>query len=317
MNQDSKILLAGYTGLVGSAILRKLQAMEYSQIIRRDVQDIDFTRQADTEQFFAEEKPEYIFLAAAKVGGIVANASFPAEFIRDNLMIQSNIIDAAYKNGCKKLLFLGSSCIYPKFAPQPMPESCLLTGILEPTNEWYAIAKIAGLKMVQAYRRQYGFSGISLMPTNLYGYNDNFNLRSSHVLPALIRKFHEAKCNDSQSVTLWGSGNPRREFLFVDDLADAAVYLMNNYDGEEIVNVGVGKDITILELAEKIAAIVGCKAKIEFDSSQPDGTPQKLLDVTFLSKLGWQAKTSLDEGLRKTYKWYCEHEAELLNKEKF
>jgi GDP-L-fucose synthase len=252
-----------------------------------------------------------VYLAAAKVGGILANDTSPADFLRDNLQIQTNVIDAAMRFGTKKLLFLGSSCIYPKYAPQPMPESCLLTGPLEPTNEWYAIAKIAGIKLCQAYRRQYGFNAIAAMPTNLYGPGDNFNLAKSHVLPALIRRFHEARVNDAASVIVWGTGEPRREFLHVDDLADALLFLMTNYDGEELVNVGWGEDLSIRELAELIKKVVGFKGAIEFDSTKPDGTPRKLLDTTRLSQLGWRPRVGLEAGLRSTYAWFIQHESEL------
>lgn len=307
MNNNSKIYIAGHNGLAGSAILRRLETDGYNNLILRTSSELDLTRQADVESFFKEERPEFIFLAAAKVGGILANSTYPADFIRDNLLIQNNVIDAAYHNGVKKLLFMGSSCIYPKYAPQPMKEDCLLTGPLEPTNEWYAIAKIAGIKMCQAYRRQYGFNAISLMPTNLYGPGDNFDLNNSHVLPALIRKFHEAKVKGTMEVVVWGTGAPKREFLHVDDLADAALFLMENYDMEDIVNVGTGKDISIGALAELIRDVVGYKGDIIFDSSKPDGTPRKLLDVTRSKKLGWEPETELREGVAKTYQWYLGH----------
>ena len=283
----------------------------FENLLLRDRSTLDLTSQADTNAFFAAEKPECVILAAAKVGGIHANNVYPAQFIRDNLLIQDNVIDAAYRNGAKKLVFLGSSCIYPKFAPQPMPESSLLTGPLEPTNEWYAVAKIAGIKMCQAYRKQYGFDAISAMPTNLYGPGDNFSLENSHVLPALIRKFHDAKRDGRAEVEIWGSGTPRREFLFVEDLADAVVFLMQNYSSEQIINVGVGQDVTILELAEIVRQIVGFQGGIRLDASKPDGTPRKLLDVTRLSALGWTAKTSLQDGIRSTYDWFVSHEASL------
>ncbi len=310
MDKGARIYVAGHRGLVGSAILRRLQAEGYRNIITRTRQELDLTRQEAVERFFREERPEYVFLAAAKVGGILANATYPADFIRDNLLIQTHVIDAAYRFGVKKLLFLGSSCIYPKFAPQPMKEEYLLTGPLEPTNEAYAVAKIAGIKMCQAYRRQYGFRAISLMPTNLYGPGDNFDLETSHVIPALIRKFHEAKVQGKEEVVVWGTGNPRREFLHVDDLADAAVFLMHHYDDEAIINVGVGKDISIRELAQLIASIVGFEGRIVFDTSKPDGTPRKLLDVSRLFALGWRPRISLEEGLRQTYAWFVEHVAE-------
>ena len=307
MKKNSKLYIAGHNGLVGSAILRKLEADDYKNITIRTSSELDLTRQSDVEVFFEKEKPEYVFLAAARVGGILANSKYPADFIRDNLLIQNNVIDAAYRFGATKLLFLGSSCIYPKQAPQPMKEEYLLTGALEPTNEWYAIAKIAGIKMCQAYRRQYGFNAISLMPTNLYGPGDNFDLNNSHVLPALIRKFHEAKTAGAKEVVVWGTGTPKREFLHVDDLADAAIFLMENYDVEEIVNIGAGKDISIGELAELIRDVVSYKGNIIFDSSKPDGTPRKLLDVTRLKGLGWESKIESREGIAKTYQWYLEH----------
>jgi GDP-L-fucose synthase len=309
MNKDSKIYVAGHRGLVGSAILRKLQADGYTNLVYRTSQELDLRDKNQVDRFFEEEKPEYVFLAAAKVGGIVANNEYPADFIRDNLMIQTNVIDAAYRNGVKKLLFLGSTCIYPKFAPQPLKEEYLLTGELEPTNEPYAIAKIAGIKMCQSYNRQYGTKYISVMPTNLYGPNDNFDLHTSHVLPALIRKFHEAKENNAPYVEIWGTGTPRREFLYSDDLADACVFLMNNYEGNEIVNVGVGEDISIKELAEKIKSIVGYEGEIIFDTTKPDGTPRKLVDVSKINALGWKASISLDEGLQKAYQWFLDNVA--------
>ena len=306
MERNSSIFVAGHHGMVGSAIARRLTADGYSRLILRRRAELDLTRQAAVEEFFAAERPEYVFLAAAKVGGILANSTRPAEFIADNLAIQSNVIDAAYRNGAKKLLFLGSSCIYPKFAPQPIHEESLLEGALEPTNQWYAIAKIAGLKMAQAYRAQYGFSTIALMPTNLYGPGDNFDLKSSHVAPAMIRKFHEAKKTGASHVTLWGSGTPRREFLQVDDLADAAVFAMLHHDSEQILNAGTGEDVTIRELAEMIREIVGFEGGIEWDSSKPDGTPRKLLDVSRLAALGWKAKTPLRDGLTSAYRWYLD-----------
>jgi GDP-L-fucose synthase len=309
MNKDAKIYVAGHRGLVGSAILRKLQADGYTNLVYKTSQELDLRDKNQVDRFFEEEKPEYVFLAAAKVGGIVANNEYPADFIRDNLMIQTNVIDAAYRNGVKKLLFLGSTCIYPKFAPQPLKEEYLLTGELEPTNEPYAIAKIAGIKMCQSYNRQYGTKYISVMPTNLYGPNDNFDLHTSHVLPALIRKFHEAKENNAPYVEVWGTGTPRREFLYSDDLADACVFLMNNYEGNEIVNVGVGEDISIKELAEKIKSIVGYEGEIIFDTTKPDGTPRKLVDVSKINALGWKASISLDEGLQKAYQWFLDNVA--------
>ncbi|MDI6692890.1 MAG: GDP-L-fucose synthase [Anaerosomatales bacterium] len=307
MDRTSRIYVAGHRGLVGGAILRRLEREGFSNLITRSHAELDLTRQADVERFFEEERPEYVFLAAAKVGGILANATYPADFIRDNLQIQTNVIDAAYRFGVRKLLFLGSSCIYPKHAPQPMKEEHLLTGPLEPTNEPYAVAKIAGIIMVRSYRRQYGFSGISLMPTNLYGPGDNFALETSHVLPALIRKFHEAKLAGAPAVTVWGTGTPRREFLHVDDLADAALFLMERYDEEDIVNVGVGEDVSIAELAEIVRDVVGYEGEIVYDTSKPDGTPRKLLDVSRLHALGWRARIGLREGIEQTYRWYCEH----------
>ena len=304
MNKTSKIYIAGHRGLVGSAILRRLTTEGYNNIIVRTHKELDLTNQNDVNAFFEKEKPEYVFMAAARVGGIVANNTYSAEFIYVNLAIQTNTIHAAYKNGVKKFLFLGSSCIYPKLAPQPIKEEYLLTDVLEPTNEPYAIAKIAGIKMIQAFSRQYNFNGISLMPTNLYGPGDNFDLQTSHVLPALIRKFHEAKVSNSQEIVIWGTGKPRREFLYVDDLADAVVFLMNNYGSPDIINVGTGKDITIYELAELIRDVVGFKGDIVCDISKPDGTPRKLLDVSRLESLGWKLKTSLKEGIEKTYQFY-------------
>lgn len=309
MNKDAKIYVAGHRGLVGSAILRKLQADGYTNLVYRTSQELDLRDRNQVDKFFEEEKPEYVFLAAAKVGGIVANNEYPADFIRDNLMIQTNVIDAAYRNGVKKLLFLGSTCIYPKFAPQPLKEEYLLTGELEPTNEPYAIAKIAGIKMCQSYNRQYGTKYISVMPTNLYGPNDNFDLHTSHVLPALIRKFHEAKVNNAPYVEVWGTGTPRREFLHSDDLADACVFLMKNYEDNEIINIGVGEDISIKELAEKIKEVVGYQGEIKFDTTKPDGTPRKLVDVSKINALGWKASISLDEGLQKVYQWFLENVA--------
>jgi GDP-L-fucose synthase len=300
----SRVFVAGGRGLVGTAIVRRLQADGIEPLVAsRD--ELDLLDQKAVDAWFAENKVNQVYLAAAKVGGIHANDTFPAEFIRDNLVIQSNVIHAAWKHGVEKLLFLGSSCIYPKLAPQPMPEESLLTGSLEPTNEWYAIAKIAGIKMCQAYRKQYGFDAISVMPTNLYGPGDNFDLQSSHVLPALIRKFHEAKLADASVVTIWGSGKPCREFLFVDDLADASVFLMNSYSNAEIINVGWGVDISIMNLAILIAEIVGFEGSIELDPSKPDGTPRKLLDTSRITALGWSPRVSLRNGISSTYDWYC------------
>ena len=304
MNKDAKIYIAGHNGLAGSAIARRLQQAGFSNLLTEPRSALDLTDQAQVMDFFAQEKPDYVFLAAAKVGGIGANQRFPAEFIRDNLAIQTNVIEAAYWQGTKKLLFLGSSCIYPKFAAQPVKEEDLLTGILEPTNEYYAIAKIAGIKMCQAYRKQYGFNSITLIPCNLYGPGDRFSLADSHVLPALLRRMHEAKEKNQNSVEIWGSGEPRREFLYADDLADACLFLMRNYEGAEIINVGVGKDISIRELAEKIKAIVGFEGSLYFDHKKADGTPRKLLDISRLNRLGWSARTPLDQGIRSTYQWF-------------
>ncbi|MEI6348902.1 MAG: GDP-L-fucose synthase [Bacteroidota bacterium] len=304
MNKDSKIYVAGHTGLVGSSILRALERYGFYNIIYRDFTELDLRNQQLVDEFFAQEKPEYVFLAAAKVGGIHANNSFPAEFIYDNLMIETNIIHSSWKHGVTKLLFLGSSCIYPKLAPQPIKEEYFLSGFLEPTNEAYAIAKIAGIELCKFYRRQYNANFISAMPTNLYGINDNFNLETSHVMPALIRKFHEAKLENRPEVTMWGSGTPLREFLFVDDLADALVHLMLNYNDESHVNVGTGEDITIKDLALLIKEIVGYQGDIIHDVSKPDGTPRKLLDVSLLHSTGWKHKIDLPEGVKAVYNWY-------------
>lgn len=314
MKKDSKIYVAGHRGLVGSAILRKLEEQGYENLVYKTSKELDLRDPRRVEEFFQTEKIDYVFLAAAKVGGIVANNQYPADFIRDNLMIQTNVIDSAYRSGVEKLLFLGSTCIYPKLAPQPLKEEYLLTGELEPTNEPYALAKIAGIKMCESYNRQYGTKYISAMPTNLYGENDNFDLHTSHVLPALIRKFHEAKENNAEFVEVWGTGTPLREFLYSDDLADACVYLMNNYEGNEIVNIGVGEDLSIKELAEKVKATVGFTGELRFDTSKPDGTPRKLVDVTKINALGWKATTSLDEGLKKAYDWFLQTEKELVRK---
>jgi len=304
MNKDSKIYLAGHTGLVGSAIYRKLKSEGYTNIITRTHKELDLTNQVKTQQFFEKEKPEYVFFAAAKVGGIQANNTYPADFAYINLMIESNVIKASYDYGVKKLLFIGSSCIYPKLSPQPIKEEYLLTGPLEPTNEAYAIAKIAGLKMCQYFNRQYGTNFISVAPTNLYGPNDNFDLETSHVMPALIRKFHEAKINNSPYTEVWGTGTQRREFLHVDDLADAVIYLMNNYDENEPINIGTGEDISIKELAELIKEILGYEGEIRFDTTKPDGTPRKLLDVSRLHSTGWKHRITLKEGIKQTYEWY-------------
>ena len=305
MRSESRIYVAGHNGLVGSAILRRLQAGGYTSIITRTSKELDLTRQAEVEAFFEKEQPEYVFLAAAKVGGILANSTYKADFIYKNLMIASNVIHTAYRCKTKKLLNLGSSCIYPKFAPQPMKEEHLLTGVLEPTNEPYAIAKIAAIKLCRYYNEQYGTNFISGMPTNLYGPKDNFDLVNSHVLPAMIRKFHEAKQN--MAVELWGTGSPFREFLYVDDLADACVFLMERFDYHEIgelINIGTGKDLTIKDLALLIRDIVGFRGEIIWDNSKPDGTPKKLLDISRIRALGWEPKTSLEEGIRNTYEWY-------------
>jgi GDP-L-fucose synthase len=308
MNKADKIYVAGHRGMVGSAIIRSLEKSGYNNIVSATRKDVELTNQAEVNAFFEREKPDYVYLSAAKVGGIYANDVYPADFIRDNLLIQTNVIDAAYRNKAKKLLFLGSSCIYPKFAEQPIQESSLLTGPLEPTNEWYAIAKIAGIKMCQAYRKQYGFNAISLMPTNLYGVGDNFHLENSHVIPALIRKFHDAKMRNDTSVEVWGTGKAKREFLDVSDLAEASVFLMENYDDAEIVNVGTGEDVTIAELAATVKSVTGFDGEIRYDTSKPDGTPRKLLDVSKLHGLGWKHKTSLNDGLKKAYQWFEENQ---------
>ncbi len=303
---EGKIYVAGHRGLVGSHILECLQEQGYTNIITMTRKELDLRNQSAVLDFFMEEKPQYIFLAAAHVGGIQANNTYPAEFIMNNLQIQCNVIDAAYKSGVKKLLFLGSSCIYPKTCPQPMAEEYLLTGELEPTNEAYAIAKIAGLKMCEFYNRQYGANFISVMPTNLYGPNDNFDLESSHVLPALLRKIHEAKLNNSPTVEVWGSGEPLREFLYVKDMAEACIFIMENYDAANFLNIGTGVEVSIRQLAEIIKDIVGYRGELVFDVSKPDGTPRKLLDVSKLHDLGWYHKVDLIEGIEKTYKWYLE-----------
>ncbi len=304
ITRESKIYVAGHRGLVGSAVVRSLQRRGYRNIITKTRQELDLTDGPAVSRFFEEYHPDCVIDAAARVGGIHANNTYPADFIRDNLFIQNNLIDNAWKSGCRKFVFLGSTCIYPKMAPQPLKEEYLLTGPLEPTNEWYAVAKIAGIKMCQAYRRQYGFDAISLMPTNLYGPGDNFDLENSHVLPALIRKFHEAKVNGESEVVVWGTGKPKREFLHVDDMADATVFLMENYSDEQIINVGVGEDISIKDLALLVKEIVGFDGELVFDDSKPDGTPRKLVDVSRLNALGWQAQIPLKQGIESTYQWY-------------
>nr|WP_306556630.1 GDP-L-fucose synthase [Mesotoga sp. H07.pep.5.3] len=305
LTTDSKIYVAGHNGLVGSAIMRKLESEGYKNIVTRTFEELDLTDQKATREFFEKERPEYVFLAAAKVGGIQANSTFPADFIYINLMIECNVIKASHEFGVKKLLFLGSSCIYPKMALQPIKEEYLLSGYLEETNEPYALAKISGMKMCQYFNKQYGTNFISVMPTNLYGPNDNFDPNTSHVLPALIRKFHEAKVNNAPYVEIWGTGTPRREFLFVDDLADACLFLMKNYSGNDFFNVGTGEDVTIRELAELIEEVVGYKGELKFDTSKPDGTPRKLLDVTRIHKAGWRHRTELKGGLESTYGWFA------------
>ena len=313
LSRSSRIFVAGHRGLVGSAIVRRLEKDGYLNLILATRDELDLRNQAAVSRFFARQLPEFVFLAAAKVGGILANSTRPAEFLYDNLAIQTNVIHAAWQNRTHKLVFLGSSCIYPQLAPQPIKEEYLLTGPLEPTNEAYAIAKIAGLKLAAAYREQYGFRAVSLMPTNLYGPGDNFNLETSHVLPALIRRFHEAKLSKSPSVTLWGTGTPRREFLHVDDLAAAACFVMENYEGGkplgDLLNVGIGEDLSIAELAERVARTVGYDGEIRFDPTRPDGTPRKLLDVSRIHSLGWHALISLEEGISSTYDWYCANAA--------
>jgi len=304
MNESDRIFVAGHRGLVGSAAVRELRRQGYENLVLRTSAELDLRNQAAVAAFFDAERPAYVILAAARVGGILANSTYPADFIRDNLQIQTNVIESARQCGVRKLCFLGSSCIYPKLAPQQIRENALLTGPLEPTNEWYAIAKIAGLKMCQAYRRQYGFNAISLMPTNMYGPGDNFDLQNSHVLPALIRRFHEAKLRADAEVVVWGTGTPRREFLYVDDLAKAIVHLMNVYEGEELVNIGCGEDVTIRELAEMVAEAVEYRGRIVFDSTKPDGTPRKLLDVSRAAALGWVPTVSLRDGIAATYAWY-------------
>jgi GDP-L-fucose synthase len=308
MNKKSRIYIAGHRGLVGSAILRKLHQEGFNNLLTATSRELDLREQAAVRDFFERERPEIVFLAAAKVGGILANNTYPADFIYQNLMIEVNVIESARLFGVEKLLCLGSTCIYPKLAPQPLKEEYLLTGPLEPTNEWYAVAKIAGIKLCQAYQRQYGSKFISAMPTNLYGPEDNFDLESSHVVPALIRKFHDAKVVNAPYATVWGSGKPLREFLHVDDCAGACLFLMQHYEGEGIVNIGVGEDITIARLAEIVSAAVGYKGEIVYDSSKPDGTPRKLVDVSRINGLGWRASIGLEDGVSRTYQWYLDNE---------
>lgn len=309
MEKSDKIFVAGHRGLVGSAIVRRLEGAGFGNLITRPRSELDLANETQVRAFFGKEKPDVVIFAAARVGGIKANNDFPVEFLLDNLRVQNNVISAAHAHETGKLLFLGSSCIYPKFAPQPIPESALLTGPLEPTNDAYAIAKIAGIKLCQAYAAEYGENYISAMPTNLYGPNDNFDLGSSHVLPALLRKAHEAKIEGAREMTVWGTGTPRREFLHVDDLADACVFLLENYDSPEIVNVGCGEDISIRQLVELICEVVGFVGDLVFDASKPDGTPRKLLDVTKLNALGWRPQISLREGIARTYEWFLQNRA--------
>jgi GDP-L-fucose synthase len=307
MNEGTRIFVAGHAGLVGSAICRRLARGGFTNVLTRTHAELDLTRQNAVDEFFRSERPQVVFLAAARVGGIRANSTYPADFIRDNLLIQTHVIEAAHRNGVERFVFLGSSCVYPRLAPQPISEDDLLSGALEPTNEWYAIAKIAGIKMCQAYAHQYGFDAVALMPSNLYGPNDNFDLENSHVLPALIRKYHEAKLGLRPEVVLWGSGRPRREFLHVDDLADAAVFIAGLRTKHDLLNVGVGTDVTIAELAAMIRDIVGYEGPERFDPTQPDGTPQKLLDTSRVAALGWTAQIGLESGLRQTYDWFVRH----------
>ncbi len=311
METDAKIYVAGHRGLVGSAIMRRLEAAGFNNFVVRTSGELDLREQAAVRAFFAEEKPDYVILAAAKVGGILANDNYPAEFIYDNLMMEANVIHAAWQYKVKKLLALGSTCIYPRMAPQPLREDYLLTGALEPTNEWYAVAKIAGIKLCEAYRKQYGCRFIAAMPTNLYGPGDNFDLEKSHVLPALIRKFHDAKSSHQPTVTLWGTGTPLREFLHVDDMADASLFLLEHYDDAGIVNIGVGEDISIADLAGLVKDVVGYKGKIEYDTGKPDGTPRKLVDVSRLNSLGWSAKIALRDGIEQTYQWFLGNQSQL------
>jgi GDP-L-fucose synthase len=309
METEARYYVAGHRGLVGSACVRALQAQGARQILTRTRSELDLTDRQAVSGFFEREKPDYVIAAAAKVGGILANSTYPVDFLLENLEIQNNLFRAAAESKVRKMVFLGSSCIYPKFAPQPIPESSLLTGLLEPTNQWYALAKIAGIRLGQAFRQQYGMNFISAMPTNLYGQGDNFDLQTSHVLPALIRKFHEAKARGDQEVTLWGSGLPRREFLYVDDLAEAILFLLDRYDEAEHINVGTGEDLTIAELAEKVKVLTGFAGQVQWDTSKPDGTPRKVMDVSRIQALGWRARTSLDEGLKKTYDWWVQEKS--------
>lgn len=308
MEFSSKIFIAGARGLVGSAVVRRLHKEGYANLLTPTREELDLTSQSAVNAFFLEKRPEFVFLVAGRVGGIHANSRYPADFIRDNLLIQALVIDAAHRYGTRKLLDLGSSCIYPKLAPQPMTEDCLLTSALEPTNEWYAIAKIAGLKMCQAFHRQYDFNAISLMPTNLYGPGDNFDLKSSHVLPAMLRKFHDANETGATEVILWGTGLPKREFLFVDDLADACLFAMKNYNHEQFLNVGTGEDLSIRSLAEMVAEVTGFNGKITWDSTMPDGTPRKLLNVSRIQSLGWKPQTNLKTGIKISYKWFLDNQ---------
>lgn len=307
MDKDAKIYVAGHKGLVGSAIIRKLDSLGYKNILTATSNELDLVNQHQTNHFCQDQKPDYAFIAAAKVGGIYANDNYPADFIYKNLMIECNLIHSLHKVGVKKALFLGSTCIYPKLADQPLKEECLLSGPLEETNQWYAVAKISGIKLCQAYRKQHNADFISAMPTNLYGPGDNFDLETSHVLPALIRKFHEAKNNNIPVVSLWGSGAPKREFCYVDDCADACVFLMQNYSDGEIVNIGVGEDLSISELANMVKEVVGFSGGVEYDASKPDGTPRKLVDVSKLNAMGWSAKISLQNGVERTYQWFLEN----------
>lgn len=311
MDINAKIYVAGHRGLVGQALIRQLNAQGYNNIVTRTRKEVDLTDQADVRNFFAAEQPDYVFDAAAVVGGIQANDQYPADFIAGNLMIQTNLIDTAYRSGVKKLLFLGSTCIMPRDAPQPMKEEYMLTGPLEETNQWYAVAKIAGIKMCQAYRRQYGFDAISVQPTNLFGIGDNFDYETSHMPAALMRKMHDAKTSGSDEVVIWGTGTPRREIMYVDDMANACIYLMQNYSGEDFVNIGVGDDISIRDFAEMIADVVGFTGRFTYDTSKPDGTPRKLVDVSRLSALGWSSQISLREGVERTYGWFLENEDKL------